>query len=500
MEKKDKVRRIIFWAILIVAILARIAMWPEGALKEINVDEAMTAVNADYMANTGKDIYGTSFPVYLEAWQYTGQSVLLMYITAIFIKILGASTLIVRLPMLLISILSLIVIYDFAKRIFKNKDMALIILALTAISPWHIMQSKWAIDCNLFPHFLLISIYLFYLGLTTKRKLLYLSMIFFGITMYSYGISIYIVPFFLLVMAIYLRCKKRVSIKELLICILIYFVISFPILLMYVVNFLKWDTLQLGPITIPYFAHTQREQEMIFFSQYPVIQLLDNIDRTLHVLVLQYDGLSHNAMYGYGTIYLISFFFFVIGIIEMKKKINEKEKWILGVWLILSLLLGCIIQASNINKLNCIWYIMILMSGYGIYQFCQIVKKRIISYLILSAYIIGFIGFNYQYYTVGVKNIEQSRVWSSGLQQSIQYASKIEKENMHIDVCVEPLVNWVYGKYACNFYPNNTKKMILEEVKQIEEDTVYIIKNIQLKEEWKEYIKATFVDYMVISK
>ena len=75
----------------------------------------MTAINANAIAETGKDIYGTSFPVYLEAWRVFGQSVFLMYCIAICIKIFGISLIAVRLPMLLISIISLFVFYDLKK-------------------------------------------------------------------------------------------------------------------------------------------------------------------------------------------------------------------------------------------------------------------------------------------------------------------------------------------------------------------------------------------------
>ena len=96
MKDKNKIRKIVFGIIILIGIIARLIMWPNG-LKEINCDEAMTAINANSIANTGEDIYGTSYPVYLEAWQYTGQSVMLAYIMAIFIKIFGASIFSVRL-------------------------------------------------------------------------------------------------------------------------------------------------------------------------------------------------------------------------------------------------------------------------------------------------------------------------------------------------------------------------------------------------------------------
>ena len=58
--------KILFILILVIAIGVRIISWP-NAISQVNVDEAMTAVNAKAIAENGVDMNGTSFPVYLEA-------------------------------------------------------------------------------------------------------------------------------------------------------------------------------------------------------------------------------------------------------------------------------------------------------------------------------------------------------------------------------------------------------------------------------------------------
>ena len=283
---------------------------------ELNVDEAMTALNAKTIAETGKDLTGVSFPVYLEAWGFAGQSVMLAYIMAFFIKIFGFSLFSIRLPMLLISLVSLFIFYDFAKRIFKSKKVALVALAFLAISPWHILQSKWSIDCNMFPHFALISIYFLYRGITDKKIFLYLSMVFFGLTMYTYGIAIYFVPFFLLISAIYLFINKKVTLKDLIICILIYFVTFTPLLIMYIINFFKInESINLGIFTIKYFPNSTRTDDMLLFSNNIIFQLLQNIKTLFTVIFRQYDYLEWNATNIFGTTYHISIIFILIGIV-----------------------------------------------------------------------------------------------------------------------------------------------------------------------------------------
>ena len=84
--KKLKKEKILFWIIIVIGILVRIYHFPT-ALQEMNSDEIMTAVNAKSIADTGKEIGGISFPVYLQGWG--GQSVVLLYLMALSIKVIG---------------------------------------------------------------------------------------------------------------------------------------------------------------------------------------------------------------------------------------------------------------------------------------------------------------------------------------------------------------------------------------------------------------------------
>ena len=87
-EIKINKENIIVILIFILAIISRIYSWPD-TIDSVNCDEAMTAINAKAITETGKDMYGTSFPVYFEAWLYGGQSALLTYFMAFCIKIFG---------------------------------------------------------------------------------------------------------------------------------------------------------------------------------------------------------------------------------------------------------------------------------------------------------------------------------------------------------------------------------------------------------------------------
>lgn len=446
--------KILFVLILAIAIGVKLISWP-CAISQVNIDEAMTAINAKSIADSGVDIYGTSFPVYLEAWGTSGQSVMLLYLMAICIKIFGFSFISVRLPMLIVSIISILIFYDLTKRIFNNKKVALWAMAFISICPWHFLQSIWSIDCNMFPHFIFISIYLLYRGVTDKKWLLYLSMLFFALTMYTYGISVFIVPLFLLICAIYLFVKKLVTIKQIAICIIIYLLFSSPIFTMYIINTLKIrNNIHIGPITIQYFRNNIRTNDIIFFSKNILKDLGDNFKSLVSTFFTQYDKLEWNGTQKFGTIYHISIIFFFIGLIDL---IIHKEKrntgtFFFGVWLILSIISGLIINKVNINRLNTIWIPTLFFSFNGIIY--ALSKIKFLKYGIITIYATLFICFILYLYTSYTSVIDNSSCFSAGYIDALRYSTQTLHKNT-ICLCIAKQQNAYikFGDYLDNVSP-----------------------------------------------
>lgn len=66
-KMSKKTYYIIAFIIVLFAIVVRTYGWP-NLINDINCDEAMTALNANSIAKTGVDIYGTRYPIYFEGW------------------------------------------------------------------------------------------------------------------------------------------------------------------------------------------------------------------------------------------------------------------------------------------------------------------------------------------------------------------------------------------------------------------------------------------------
>ena len=487
---KDKYK-ILFIIIFLIAVITRVILWP--TLLEANIDEAMTAINASSIANTGKDMYGVSFPVYLEAWGFAGQSVMLAYLTAFCIKLFGMSMFSIRLPMLLISLISIIVFYDFTKRIFKDKKIALLAMFLLSITPWHILQSKWAIDCNMFPHFALFAIYFLYRGVTERKLFIYISMIFFGLSMYTYGVSIYFIPLFLLISAIYLLINKKINIKELIICILIYMLIFTPLFIMYLINFLKIDKqINLGIFTITYFAESTRTSDMLLFSNNILNQLLKNIISLLTVVFTQYDNLPWNATSIFGTTYHISIIFIIIALINYFKK---KEKNI-GVkffvlWFVFSLFVGIFINGTNINRLNIIWYPLIFLTLYGI-----LISFKNKKTLIIIIYTILFISYNIFFYSDYYKEINKSFCFGNGLKESYEFLSNYDNLKYYLN-----FDNTIQFRTYINFHNEIFNQNVLEQtsIETLDKESIYVIKSNDIdKVDTTGFTKRIYGEYTIL--
>ena len=85
-------------------------------------------------------------------------SALLSYLMVPFVKIFGLSRTAVRLPILIASVLGSIAVYGTVKKVSDVKT-GLAALLILAVNPWHFMQSRWALDCNLFPHMFVLGLF-----------------------------------------------------------------------------------------------------------------------------------------------------------------------------------------------------------------------------------------------------------------------------------------------------------------------------------------------------
>lgn len=395
LELSDKAYNIVLFVVFFIALFVRVFKF--GAMPGgFNQDGAMAAVDAKALADYGTDRYGMFMPVHLTAWGYGQMSSLLSYLMVPFIKLFSLTSVTARLPLLIVSMAGLVCLYLFIRDTF-GKGTALVVLTFAAINPWHIMQSRWALDCNLYPHFFVMGIYFLNLGLNKKRYLI-ISMIMFGLCMYCYGISIYTLPLFLLAACIYLIVTKKITVKNALLALGVYLLVAWPFITTMAINFLKLDTITTPFFTIPYFPNSVRSNDILFFSENFSEQLSNNFKSLMNTTLLQKKDLPWNDTEGFGTMYLFSMPFAIVGIFYLIKDYRKNTGAILSLMFLLTgLWCGLTTNGVNVNRINIVYYPIIIMSGLGI---CYTIKwLRAAKWGFVGAYALAFIMFATTYFT-----------------------------------------------------------------------------------------------------
>lgn len=171
--------------VLLLAFLFRfvnLSVYPSG----FNADEASFGYDAYSLLKTGKDQWGSKFPLVLKSFgDY--KSPLYSYLAVPFVALLGLTEFAVRLPSVVVGVLAVYMTYLLSLQILpKSKSFfALVSAFLLAVSPWHIMLSRAAIEANLTTFFLPAGILFFLKGLKNPRLFIY-SAIFFGLNLFTY--------------------------------------------------------------------------------------------------------------------------------------------------------------------------------------------------------------------------------------------------------------------------------------------------------------------------
>jgi len=362
-ENKAHGGRGLVMLIFIAALILR--LWGLGFIPAgINQDGAMAAVDGKALADYGTDRFGTAWPAHLYAWGYGQMSSLLSYIIAVFVKLFGLSTVTMRLPQLIASMMGAVCFYVFVRDGFGRRA-GLIAAALVAINPWHFVQSRWALDCNLLPHFFVAGLCFLQRGLKGRRVWLYVSMLFFGLCMYCYGIAIYTVTLFLIFTGIYLAAKRELGLGELFGCAALWLLVAWPFILTMAINYFKWDTVSLPFVTMQYFPGSVRAGDILFFSKDMAGQLAANFRSFVNVVLLQRKDLPWNDMQGFGSMYLFTIPLAAAGLYSLVKKRGSGKSLALaglltGVWA------GLVTNNVNINRVNLVFYFVLLLVVLGL--------------------------------------------------------------------------------------------------------------------------------------
>ena len=393
-------RAVILWCL--IGLFSLLRLYAFGSVPGgFNQDGAMAAVDALALAHHGTDRFGTWLPAHFTAWGYGQMSVLLSYCMAPLFRLFGMNAVTARLPMLLWSAAGMAAAYLFLRGLLGRRAALLGLLALS-ICPWHFMQSRWALDCNLLPHCFLLGFALLWIG-RERKAALYGSMVFFGLCMYCYGLAFVALPPFLLLACLLLLRGKWVRPREALLCALLYFGVSFPIYGTMLINALGLETVSLPFVTMPYFPDSIRSHDLIFASAQPLGQLAENARTLWRVGFAQGADLPWNAIDGFGTIYRCSWPLLALGLglsIGRAFKAEDGGRR-LGYGLLLCYWLcaaatGLCVNGVNINRLNILFYAHVLFLVIALEALLRF--RRLTAIPLLGCYLLSAALFFHSYF------------------------------------------------------------------------------------------------------
>lgn len=389
----------LFFFILMAAGIAVRAICLGTIPGDLNQDEAFGGYEAYSLLHYGMDSAGYRFPVYLYAWG-SGMSALNTYLMMPFMAVFGPQVWVIRMPQLIVSCLTLWTVYLLIRKMF-NEKAALFCLFLLAICPWHITMSRWGLDANLAPGFLIFALWFYVKGLENSRFLM-LSSLMYGLSLYCYSTIWVVVPFIVLLEFLYGVYVRKIKLdKYVLFSILILGVLALPLILFLLVNMGVIGEIRLPFLSIPKLL-VMRNNEMGFSSDVSLVTRAKNI---WHLMKIQSDTIDCNGTEEYGIYYAGTLSFFMLGMYfcvrAFLKKLFKREyapEALLLLQVAGGLSLGLLLSRINIWRINILFIPMVIVAALGVYRLFALIN---IKELLLPAayYLIMFAGFVHYYFT-----------------------------------------------------------------------------------------------------
>jgi len=191
MSKNTYLRAALLALTLLLGTLVRVGQFPHLP-PGLNQDEAASAYEAYALAETGHDKWGNALPAYFPAWG-SGQNVLLAYLTAPVVKAFGLSIFTARVVSLGLGLLALPLLFFCLRPL--GWFVALLGTLLLALAPWHFMLSRWGLESNLVPFFMLLGCTTLTRALSTqRRRWIVPALVPFALSLYAYGTTVVVLP------------------------------------------------------------------------------------------------------------------------------------------------------------------------------------------------------------------------------------------------------------------------------------------------------------------
>jgi 4-amino-4-deoxy-L-arabinose transferase-like glycosyltransferase len=364
------------WLLLVILFLGAAArLYAFGSVPAgLNQDEASTGYDAYALLHYGIDRSGFHNPVFLVGFG-SGMSALPSYLAMPFFLVFGVSVAALRAPTILMGILALPAFYLLVRRT-GDRTLALFATFLLAISPWHIMDSRWTL-AGVLPNLVVFGVLALCRGREKPRALLWAA-VFFALTLYEYAPAYLFTPVFLVLASLFFVRNRPPSWKPFVQAGVLLGVLALPIMLTVAVNQFKLGSIDTPLLSIPRLPSAPRYQTVsTLFGGNGATTVADNLHAFWRLLVTGNDGLIWNAIPGYGYLYRIGFPLAVAGVlvtlVRRRFWTSDVEFFFLA-WLVAGVVLAAA-ETININRVNLVFLPIIFFAAVGIRAIAEAVAS-----------------------------------------------------------------------------------------------------------------------------
>jgi 4-amino-4-deoxy-L-arabinose transferase-like glycosyltransferase len=428
-------------------------------------DEASFGYNAYSIANWGIDEWGEKFPLTFAAFgEY--KSPVDIYITALFVKVLGFNDFTVRLPAVVLGTLSVYLVYLLVRVMFKRNDWALFSSLMLAISPYNIQFSRHHHELNIALFFYLLGLLLFFKSIQSKGYWIIVAVLSLITSFFTYNAAKIMVPITAIILVPF-YWKELLTQKK-------FVLISIGIIILFAVLFfanpnlsgsarLKQTLVDSEKIhaTVSYklFKREKLALPEVVVRQYP-------LHFSPKFLFITGDENPRHSSQIVGEFYAIDALFLIAGVIYsfylvLKKKSKETL-------LVLLIALSAIVPSALTDEaphaaramfMTGSWHILI---GLGIFSFLNAIKSKKLKVagviVILSAYMAS-LGVYYSDYLLSYST-KYSVHWQYGYKKIFEgYKDEFDNyEKVYIsDKYAQP---YIFALYYLKYNPGSFRESV----------------------------------------
>ncbi len=416
-------------------------------------DETAIALDARSIAETGKDINGENWlqPILISYGDF--KAPILIWLASLSVKIFGMNAFAVRLPVALFSVFSIYLVYLLIKELLNFSDtltrryklLPILTAFILSISPWSVHFGRIAFESSLSMSFLLIALLFFVKAIKNKGYYFLISTVFAVLATYTYYSLRVIVP--LLCLSLVILFFKQIKVKKFwLVASMTFFVLG-----------------MLPILKSPYYAvsqsyrlnnnnlinHQQAIEESSKYLEKYHSSLFSRIIYHRYIFVardfminmgahftpnfLFFKGdtnLRHHSGFS-GEFFVVTSPFFLIGLFLLLKNFKSKLTIFLLFFMFLSPIPAAMVyEVPHASRAIYLVIPFSVLIAWGINE-CFLLKKKIISLIIVLAFLVNAIIFYTDYFTNYVKRSSEAWLYSynqvaSYIKDHYQEFSKLE--------------------------------------------------------------------------